>query len=70
MSSNTPLTGPNKTLQWILNIGGTLVGASVSLVGLSKLVEAHRGASHVDVLAGLGLALVAGVGVLFAVDFI
>lgn len=101
-------TSPNKTLQWILNLGGTMVGASVSLVGLSKLVEAHRGASHVDVLAGLaggifavsmllaylavradedsaahkrftlsaeilfglGLATVAAVGLLFALDFI
>jgi hypothetical protein len=40
-------------------LGGTMVGASVSLVGLSKLVEASRGPSHVDILAGLTGAIFA-----------
>lgn len=36
-----------------------MVGACVSLVGLSKLVEASRGPSNVDELAGLTAAVFA-----------
>ena len=57
--AQTPPPVDSKTLQWIMTLGGTMVGASASLVGLSKMVEASRGPSHVDELAGMTGALFA-----------
>lgn len=52
-------TTAHPSLQWILLLAGTMVGACASLVGLSKMVEATRGPAHVDELAGITGAIFA-----------
>lgn len=54
MSDRSRIFKPNAALaSHILPVSGTMIGISVTLVGLVKVAEAHVGQSHVDECAAL-----------------